>query len=87
LEKEIVLRDQINSRHPVFGDSCRKVKDREKLESTDETACVSCLLSLEGDVWSKLDANDPWIGKTVGEVLGPNSDDADASERVFRRKK
>ncbi len=75
-----MLRNEINANHPVFGDGYRKLEDHETIEQGDQTACVSCLLSPEGDTWVEIPEI---VGMTVLDSL---ADDADAEERVFRRK-
>jgi len=82
------LRNRICDRHPAitFDGRYRLLKDAERLRDTDETVCVSTLLSLAGDKWSSVMPE--WkddIDKKVAEILGPDSDDADAQERLFRR--
>lgn len=80
-------RKLISTTHPVFGEGYRALDDADTLQSGDQTACVSRLLSFRGDQWVTVD--ETWkndLGKTVGQILGPGSPDADAGERVFRRK-
>jgi hypothetical protein len=82
-----MLRKRINPNHPVFGEGYRMLNDDDTLEEGDETHTVSCLLSLNGGRWVSVIPE--WkedIGKTIGEILGPNSLDADSNERIFRRK-
>jgi hypothetical protein len=82
-----MLRKQINPNHIVFGEGYRMLNDDDTLEEGDQTACISSLLSFNGDKWvSVIPEWKDEIGKTIGEILGPNSLDADAGERVFRRK-
>jgi hypothetical protein len=78
------LRHQISSNHPVFGGH-RKLEDNDTLQEFDETACVSCLLSLDGDRWvSVLPEWQDRLGKTIREVCDDGMS-ADGWERVFRR--
>jgi hypothetical protein len=85
------LRKRLNPKHPVVGEGYRLLEDCEALRPGDQTACVSCLINPEADQLE-------WVGiggwadavkmqTPIGVLLGPNSDDADARERVFRRKK
>lgn len=80
-----MLRHKISSKHVVF-EGRRKLQDTDTLQEFDETACVSCLLSLEGDVWRPVMPE--WknrLGKTIREICDEGTD-ADGSERVFRRR-
>lgn len=82
------LRYMLNRGHPVVGEGYRLLTDGDRLQPGDQTACVSCLLRPAGDRWvSVMPDWEADIGKTVGDILGPDSPDADANERVFRRKK
>lgn len=80
------LRKQINPSHPVFGDGYRMLEDNDIIIFGDQTACVSCLLSMNGDRWIII--NEHWgniIGKTVKYACEETSD-VDGNERVFRRR-
>lgn len=83
-----MLRNDISPTHPVFGDDYVKLPDDAKLEPGDETACVSCLLSEDGDEWVLVTDYefDGCIGKTVAFACDETGD-ADGDERVFRRKR
>lgn len=83
-----MLRKRINPTHPIIGHGYRLLEDWERLALDDETACVTSLLSLQGDTWRPVLS---WVGNiycnmTVGEILGPDSPDADKDERLFRRR-
>lgn len=77
----MILRHAIADNHPVIGSDYRLVDD-DVLIAGDETACVSTLLSLNGDRWRPIP--EEWIGQTIDNVL---SADADADERLFRRQR
>lgn len=65
-----------------FCDGWRILRASEVLRRGDETACASLLMSLEVyEGFRPVTPDDE--GKTVAEVLAP---DADANERVFRRR-
>lgn len=79
-------RKRINPDHIVItGDYWRLLKDNEILTENAQTALVSQLLSLDGAKWiSVMPTWEQDIGKTVGEILGENSPDIDATDRLFR---
>ena len=79
------LRNRISPSHPVFG-GWRKLEDDDVLMDCDETACVSKLLSLDGDVWGSV------LAEVEGCIQGLQSGwyachtgDLRRRERVFRR--
>lgn len=74
-----MLSDKLSPSHPLF-DGHRKLLCTDVLREDDETACVSTLLSPEGECWNTIDATD-W-GMSVTQCL---ENDRDAAERVFRR--
>lgn len=75
-------RKQIAADHPAIGQGFRLLDDHELLEPTDETACVSTLLSLAGERWVSIQQWGEDLGKPVSQALAR---DADARERLFRR--
>jgi len=79
------LRDRLNPKHPVVGDDYRLMTGTELLVGTDETARVSCLLSLMGEAWVPLATAFPEaVGVTMNHAV-TSLGDMDANERVFRR--
>lgn len=82
-----MLRNVISPSHTVFGKDYVKLQDHMVLEPGDETACVSTLLSVEGEQWSSVDGWWPAdMGLTVRAACEDHGD-ADGAERVFRRSK
>ena len=82
------LSQRIAIDHPVFGDDYYKLSDSDIISLGDQTAFVSCLLSLDGCVWDNL--TEKYFAKDIGKTVAwhrDNSDDIDRKERVFRRKK
>ena len=82
------LSQKISDNHPVFGDEYRKLDDDDIISLNDQTACVSCLLSLSGDKW--VDVTEKWFSDGIGKTVAwyrNNSIDGDRSERVFRRRR
>jgi hypothetical protein len=75
----------ISPSHPVIGAPFyRKLEDDDILQESDETACVSCLLSESGEYWRSIMPD--WadcVGTSVASALDK---DADSRERIFRRK-
>ena len=75
----------ISPSHPVIGAPFyRKLEDDDILQESDETACVSCLLSESGEYWRSIMPD--WtdcVGISVASALDK---DADSRERIFRRK-
>lgn len=80
------LRHQLSEYHPIFGDDFRMLKDWEEIEPNDESACISTMLSLEGDTWCYVEDSWGCIGKTV-EWYCTESEDCDRDERIFRRRR
>ena len=83
------LKDRLSDLHPVVGDDYHLLTGDQTLKETDETACVSCLLSIESVGGEWVSVIPMWkddIGKKISEILNPDSEDADWTERVFRRK-
>lgn len=77
-----MLRD-IPANHPIIGNFYRKLTDDEVLQIGDETACVSTLFSkIHTEGWRSIN-NSGMVGKTVAESY---EEDADAQERIYRRK-
>lgn len=64
----------------------QKLTDEDVIQEFDETACVSCLLRLDGEKWYCITNQEDGdiIGKTVKWAC-EESGDCDGSERVFRR--
>ena len=82
----ISLRHDIRPQHPVFGEAWRKLSDHELLQDSDQSACVSVLLSLHGGRWVNVGEEFPHnVGKTVREACDLQQD-FDGYERVFRRR-
>lgn len=77
------LRLRISRSHPIVGEYYRLLDDHEYVQIGDETATVSTMLSLSGDSWGSVTENE--LGHTVGQLCGPNSEDADAHDRIYRR--
>jgi hypothetical protein len=82
-----MLRHRLSPEHPVVGDGWRLLKDDDVLLEGDQTACVSMLTSLAPfERWKTIDESfSDGIGKPIGVYLD-NGTDADARERVFRRR-
>lgn len=83
------LRDRISMSHPVIGDNYRLLQDHDTLQPGDQTACVSTIMQYQATHRDWVSVMPSWesdIGKRIDEILNPNSQDADWTERLFRRK-
>ena len=86
------LRHRISQNHLAITGTdgwWRLLGDDESLKAGDQTVCLSEILSLNGGQWRPVDrewADDIASGRIVGEILGPDSQDADRVERLFRRR-
>jgi hypothetical protein len=88
MSERMSLRHEISPTHPIFGGvGWRMLEDYDELCPEDQTACVSMMLSMEGDEWIDIPLDDNWsvFGKTV-EWYCTESTDADREERIFRRR-
>lgn len=83
--------DLISPDHPAIGGYGYRLLCRaDRLAADDETACTSLLLSKHpGPNGGWLPVQPAWsgdIGETIAKVVGPESDDVDRNERIFRRR-
>lgn len=60
----------------------RLLKNEDILKEGDETVCLSALKTCQ-DAWHRVTVG---IGKSIGEITGPDFMDMDTNDRIFRRK-
>lgn len=79
------MRKQISPTHPVLQGR-RILSDTDVLRGDDLSACVSMLLSPQGEEWVPVSVGDPGlIGKTVAYALSAEYGDMDRNDRIYTR--
>ncbi len=87
MDEYVKLRHRIPYYHIIIGDDYDLLDDDDILQTGDETANASCILSIDHYIgWASIHPDwDDVIGKTIGFICDETGD-MDGNERIFRRK-